>query len=919
MAEPIVRTFVIDTTQAEQNLTSLGATTTATTAIVDSLYTELIRLDQALNQLSPNDEQFQTLATQIKAVEESITSIETGKFADIATDVEAVSSAIGSVDASNVIQLNQSLSNIDTANAVTDIDNINNALSSIDASTAVTQVESVNNALDAVDTGNVTGQIENINTEFNNIDATNVTADLNEISTAIGGIDASNAVSEIGSIDGALSGIDTSEVVSEINNIGEAVSDINTDNITNVGSAVESVVAPVNNLTTATDQLNAELKDTKVDTSSIEQAGADFQELTVEQDKVTTSSKSLKAQLRELQAELANTEPDSAKYRELSQAAGELKDRIGDAAEAVGTQAGGAFERVGGSLGLVTSRIANLDFEGAAEGAKLLAQNITQIKPGDITKGIQGIGSALGSVGKALLTNPIFLIGAAIAAAIVYSEELLSLIDGVTDAETKVLDVQKERAALAKENYDNISATEETLKRQGYTEKQITALKVQALNTAILEQKAVVETTRIQAEGQIKAAERNAKYLKTFLDFVTFPQRKLAEFFQNFVNSSIDIINKLGFNIEKIDVTSIFEDVNNFVVKQIFDPEAERKNQEKIVADSQKTLDGLINQRDGILNTQAAKETADAKKLADDKLKIEEELNKQILDARRKTFEESQKLNKAIQKDAAKPIFGGTVIRNFDAEISAQRAAEEARIQLLAESQEKEIALVDQKYIRLRDQYKGNAEMLAKLTEANQREVNEIVAKGTKQQIQLNAESFQKGLEFAQQGLNALSDLTDVVFANKLSKVKKGSKEEEALAKKQFKFQKALQLGGATIDAAKAINASLASAPVAIGPLPNPAGIASLALAATTGAASIAKIAATKFEGGASAPDTTTPSIGGGGDVGGGAQPAQFNPLASSFLQDRPEQLTPRAYVLAGDVASQQEVREKVQDLARIG
>ena len=209
--------------------------------------------------------------------------------------------------------------------------------------------------------------------------------------------------------------------------------------------------------------------------------------------------------------------------------------------------------------------------------------------------------------------------------------------------------------------------------------------------------------------------------------------------------------------------------------------------------------------------------------------------------------------------------------------------------------------------------------MLAKLAEANQREVNEIVAKGTKQQIQLNAESFEKGLNFAAQGLNALNDLTDVVFANKMSKVKKGSKEEEALARKQFKFQKALQLGGAIIDASKAINASLASAPVAIGPVPNPAGIASLALATVTGAASVAKIAATKFEGGGSAPDTTTPSIGGGGDIGGGSTPAQFNPLAASFLENRPEQMTPRAYVLAGDVASQQEVREKVQDLARIG
>ncbi len=219
------------------------------------------------------------------------------------------------------------------------------------------------------------------------------------------------------------------------------------------------------------------------------------------------NAKSLKVQLRELQAQLAATDPDSAKYRELSAAAGELKDKIQDAAQAVGTQAGGAFERVSGSLGLVTSRIANLDFEGAAEGAKLLAKNITDIKPGDIAKGIQGIGSALGSIGKALLTNPIFLIGAAIAGAIVYAEELLSLIDGVTDAETKALDAQKERAALAKEQVDLIGQQEETLKRQGLTEKEITALKLQALNTAILEQQAVVETTRIQAEGQIKAAE----------------------------------------------------------------------------------------------------------------------------------------------------------------------------------------------------------------------------------------------------------------------------------------------------------------------------------------------------------------------------------------------------------------------------
>jgi len=138
-----------------------------------------------------------------------------------------------------------------------------------------------------------------------------------------------------------------------------------------------------------------------------------------------------------------------------------------------------------------------------------------------------------------LLTNPIFLVGAAIAGAIVYAEELLTLIDGVTDAETKALDAQKERAALAKEQVDLIGQQEETLKRQGLTEKEIADLKLQALDTAILEQQTVVETTQIQAEAQIKAAERNAQYLKTFLDFVTFPQRKPFSTLLHFHSASL--------------------------------------------------------------------------------------------------------------------------------------------------------------------------------------------------------------------------------------------------------------------------------------------------------------------------------------------------------------------------------------------
>jgi hypothetical protein len=76
--------------------------------------------------------------------------------------------------------------------------------------------------------------------------------------------------------------------------------------------------------------------------------------------------------------------------------------------------------------------------------------------------------------------------------------------------------------------------------------------------------------------------------------------------------------------------------------------------------------------------------------------------------------------------------------------------------------------------------------------------------------------------------------------------------------RKQFQINKSMQLAGAIIDAGKAITASLASSPIAIGPVPNPAGIASLAFASITAATNIAKIASTQFTS-STTPSTDTP------------------------------------------------------------
>ena len=89
MAEPIVRSFVIDTTQAEQNLQRLDVVTTATNASLDGLYNQLIALDAQLQKLDPNSQAFAEVNTQIQQLETTITGIETGKIDDIGKAIES--------------------------------------------------------------------------------------------------------------------------------------------------------------------------------------------------------------------------------------------------------------------------------------------------------------------------------------------------------------------------------------------------------------------------------------------------------------------------------------------------------------------------------------------------------------------------------------------------------------------------------------------------------------------------------------------------------------------------------------------------------------------------------------------------------------------------------------------------------------
>lgn len=201
---------------------------------------------------------------------------------------------------------------------------------------------------------------------------------------------------------------------------------------------------------------------------------------------------------------------------------------------------------------------------------------------------------------------------------------------------------------------------------------------------------------------------------------------------------------------------------------------------------------------------------------------------------------------------------------------------------LLAQQNANEKASLEAKLLGIQNDFEQEIELKKQLAlvERNQELQNLELTNGEKEKIQaeyeakiraLNQETADRDIEnqqrvrdesfkIANESLSSIQNLSDVVFLLKAKNLEKGSKAELEHAKKQFEINKALQIGGAVINGAQAVMTSLASAPLVIGTVPNPAGIASLAFAVSSSIATIAKISATKFgNGGAVTPPSAPP------------------------------------------------------------
>jgi hypothetical protein len=135
-------------------------------------------------------------------------------------------------------------------------------------------------------------------------------------------------------------------------------------------------------------------------------------------------TQSLMTQMRQLREELARLPEGTAEYNKVQRQLGELTDKVGDLSKSVNTLAGDPLERLNNSFGMIGSSILSLDFGAAQTGLQGVTSAIKDFKFGDLTKAAKGFGSTMMDLGKALLTNPIFLIGGIIALIVANFEAL---------------------------------------------------------------------------------------------------------------------------------------------------------------------------------------------------------------------------------------------------------------------------------------------------------------------------------------------------------------------------------------------------------------------------------------------------------------------------------------------------------------
>lgn len=245
-------------------------------------------------------------------------------------------------------------------------------------------------------------------------------------------------------------------------------------------------------------------------------------------------------------------------------------------------------------------------------------------------------------------------------------------------------------------------------------------------------------------------------------------------------------------------------------------------------------------------------------------------------------FERKKSINQMLEELRIENIEG-----EFEAEQARLKQAEKAALTELdlLRATEEEKALAREYYANLR----------AEAAQAEADRLDDIEDAKNDELLKKERELMDSRIEMSGQALGAISGLVEA-FGN----------DSAAGAKRQFNINKALGIAEAVVNTSRAITAQLAVPQDAL----TGANFVKAGIAAATGAAQIAKIASSKFEGGGS---TSAPSV-----PSGAVQVSTTAPSIPQIQEPSVDQSPLRAFVIEKEVTNSQAQNQKINEQANL-
>jgi len=617
---------------------------------------------------------------------------------------------------------------------------------------------------------------------------------------------------------------------------------------------------------------------------------------------------SAKAELRALNQQLLQMDSSSEEFKKASARAAELKDNISDLSAEINANAGNAFEGLSNNVSLFGSRLMDLDLRGAGQALTAMGGAVGRIDFKTLKNEVGGLVQGLGNLGKAVLSNPFFLAAGALTAMIVYYKEINDLLTGTAE---KVKNLEEANVVLEKQNL----ALDAQINKQ---------------KTLYGESFRTLELEKEKAQNNVKVAENELAIAKTTGDINTIREKE---------NQLIEMRNLLSNITAKGEADRIkgIEKAKELTIEG-YKEEADRKKaiaefedlraqQLAVIDEKQRVLQSNIDKENLIMaekqyTTERAnfvQKDIETKKVlvqTDRQKQLQAELNQLIAD-------------KEIIKNTKVAIATGTTVNELKAkELALQKELNKegkTAEQLQKEADDAEMA----RRKKLNDEMMAEDDRIRRISAEDYFDAQRALSDkkvATEMQIHANltslrAQQSQQEIEELRQAEDAKAQLrvdamrTSLSIISDLAQAFAGDSERQQ--RKAFQIQKGVSIATATIDTYLAAQGAFRSQMAISTPdAPVRAAVAA-GIAIAQGLARVAVISKQQFNGGGGTSGANS-SSGNVPQAGGMNAPSPAN---FAFLGNQPNQQQPplQAYVVSGQVSSNLEAQQLIQNQSRLG